>query len=370
MRGRLLLQAECVTARDQGEWNAFAAREPAFSLLQSWEWGEFKEKLGWRAFRVAVRQKGDIVAGAQLLIKSLLPGLASVAYIPRGPIGNWFETGIADQLLSELHKLARSQRAVFLKIEPPLPDEPAFHQMLKQHHFRMSRHTNQPRVTLIVNLEQELGDIAGQMRKKTRQYIRKAERDGITVRTGYCEDLPTFYEVMRVTSRRGRFPHRARSYYEHEWQAFADKGQAVLLMAMHKDQVQAVRSAYCFGKHAAEFHGGSLDAAADLHANYLLVWEAVKWAKAQGCCTYDLWGIPEEIGRTAPQGNALPVSGRTDGLWGVYRFKSGFSKDLVRYVGAYDYVYSSLLYALIENRFVSTSTLEQLAAWMDVFRFN
>jgi peptidoglycan pentaglycine glycine transferase (the first glycine) len=364
------MQVECLTARDKGEWNAFAAQEPHFGLLQSWEWGEFKEKLGWRPFRVAVKKKGRIVAGAQMLIKSLIPRLASVAYVPRGPIGDWLDTGIADRLLAELHVLARGHRAVFLKIEPPLLDEPAFHQMLEQNGFRISSHTNQPRATLIVNLDQKLDDILGQMRKKTRQYVRKAEREGVTVRIGSRKDLAMFYDIMRFTSRRGHFPHRSRSYYEHEWQIFADNKQAVLLTAVYEGQIQAVRTAHCFGKHAAEFHAGSWDSSADLHANYLLVWEAIKWARAQGCCSYDLWGIPGEIGLTLSEGNSLPVSDRTDGLWGVYRFKTGFSKNLVRYIGAYDYVYVPLLYALIASRLLSADMLDRLAAWMDEFRSN
>jgi peptidoglycan pentaglycine glycine transferase (the first glycine) len=37
---------------------------------------------------------------------------------------------------------------------------------------------------------------------------------------------------------------------------------------------------------------------------------------------------------------------RSDGLWGVYRFKRGFGGRVVRSVGAWDYVYSPLLYWL------------------------
>jgi lipid II:glycine glycyltransferase (peptidoglycan interpeptide bridge formation enzyme) len=359
------MQVECGISTDQEEWNAFVAQEPSFGLLQSWEWGEFKEKLGWKAFRIAAKQDGHVVAGAQMLISSVIPGLASVAYIPRGPIGNWLDTEIADRLLNELHQIARSHKAAFLRIEPPLLNEPVFHRILEQHHFRASPNTNQPRATIIVNLDQELDDILMQMRKKTRQHVRKAVREGITVRIGCRGDLSTFYDVMRYTSRRKHFPHRSRDYYEHEWQTFADSEQTVLLMAVHRNQIEAVDEVYCFGKHAAEFHAGSLDSSENLYANYLLVWEAIKWAKARGCRTCDMWGIPDEISQILADGNDPPASDRTDGLWGVYQFKRGFSRNIVCYVGAYDYVYSTLLYALISNRLFNVDTLQWVEAWLD-----
>ena len=53
---------------------------------------------------------------------------------------------------------------------------------------------------------------------------------------------------------------------------------------------------------------------------------------------YDLWGIPDvgEDPETAPLG-------------GVQRFKEGFGGEIVRYVGAYDYLYHPRLYRLMER---------------------
>ena len=61
----------------------------------------------------------------------------------------------------------------------------------------------------------------------------------------------------------------------------------------------------------------------------------MRWARANGCTTYDLFGIPDEVGQDPDRYARLAVD-RTDGLWGVYRFKRGFGGRTVRYVGAYD----------------------------------
>lgn len=51
------MQVKHISANQREEWNAFAAREPSFALLQSWEWGEFKENLGWKVYRIAVLEQ-------------------------------------------------------------------------------------------------------------------------------------------------------------------------------------------------------------------------------------------------------------------------------------------------------------------------
>ncbi len=354
-----------ITSERREEWNSFVARERSFGLLQSWEWGEFKEKLGWKAFRITVEEEEQIVAGAQVLIKSFGMGLGSVVYIPRGPIGNWLDSEIAAKLLSELHRVARRHRAIFLKMEPPLLFNPRTCQILETHQFERSPYTNQPRATIQIDLTRDLDDILKEMRKKTRQYIGGAGRSGIIVKIGAREDLPAFYDLMRMTARREGFAARTCAYHEHEWEAFATSKQVVLLMAIYQGQLLAVRTVYYFGKNAAEFHAGSISKFTNLHPNYLLAWEAIKWAKERKCCTYDLWGIPEEIGQAVSEGKDAPVSDRTDGLWGVYRFKSGFSKKILFYIGAYDYIYRPFLYGLIRNKVFNAERIERIAIWIE-----
>lgn len=362
------MEVKYKTLECRAEWNDFIAKEPAFGLLQSWEWGEFKEKLGWKAFRIAIEQKGEIIAGAQLLIKSFIPGLASFAYIPRGPVGNWLNPEIAPRLFSEIHRVALRYKAIFLKIEPPLINDRGIDRILRRFNFRSSASTNQPRATIILDLKMDLNDILIQMRKKTRQYISAAGREGISIRVGTSEDLAAFYRMIRATSQREHFPSRVRSYYELEWQTFAASEQSILLIANYRDQPIAVRTAHFLGKHAAEFHAASAYGFPRLHPNYLLVWEAIKWAKQKGCLTYDLWGIPDEIGQINYEGNDLPISNRTDGLWGVYRFKSGFSKNVVYYIGAYDFVYNFPFYKLVTNKIFNRELLNRVSVLTDLLK--
>jgi lipid II:glycine glycyltransferase (peptidoglycan interpeptide bridge formation enzyme) len=180
------------------------------------------------------------------------------------------------------------------------------------------------------------------MKSKTRYNIRLAGRKGVAVREGTAEDLPGFCCLMQITGQRDGFGIHSKSYYETAYQLFVPQGLAKLFLATYEDRVLAGIMAFAFGQRAWYMYGASSDEHRDLMPNYLLQWEAIQWAKERGCLTYDLWGVPDEEEEVLEK----EFLERSDGLWGVYRFKRGFGGQVVHYLGAYDYVYSPLLYRL------------------------
>jgi lipid II:glycine glycyltransferase (peptidoglycan interpeptide bridge formation enzyme) len=66
----------------------------------------------------------------------------------------------------------------------------------------------------------------------------------------------------------------------------------------------------------------------------------MRLAKARGCRSYDLWGIPDADESQLE----AEFTQRSDGLWGVYRFKRGFGGQVLRSAPAYLKVYKPLLY--------------------------
>ncbi len=79
---------------------------------------------------------------------------------------------------------------------------------------------------------------------------------------------------------------------------------------------------------------------------YAAQWAGIRWAKARGCTSYDLWGIPDAAEEELEAG----FTDRQDGLWPVYRFKRGFGGEIKRTVGAADRVYNKLLHRLYTRR--------------------
>ena len=357
-----------VTSSRREEWNAFASREQSFALLQSWEWGEFKEKMGWKAFRIALEERGLFIAGAQMLVKSLPLGLASVAYIPRGPIGNWVNDDVSPRLFNELHQIAKNNRAIFLKIEPSLLYNPDDEKYLQRFQFISNPYTNQPRATIIIDLSNELDAIMAQFHHKTRYNIRLAERKGVTVHVGNREHLPILERLTKILKYRAGFSPRKLKYYEHEWETFDPLERIKLFVAFYQGEPLAVNVSALFGEHAAYIHGASSNEHRNLMPNHILMWEAIKWAKQHNCRTFDLWGIPEEVGMEVFDGKDLPASTHTDGLWGVYRFKSGFSKNVLLYMKAHDFAYAPFLYKLYSNNLFNSDRLDRIIVWMDAFK--
>jgi lipid II:glycine glycyltransferase (peptidoglycan interpeptide bridge formation enzyme) len=201
------------------------------------------------------------------------------------------------------------------------------------------------------------------MRKTTRRNIKDAAKEGVTIRIGCQEDLPAFYKLMQITSKRAGFSIRPFDYYLNEWHTLTQNGLSLMLMAFYNDKLLAMAIFYHFGTHAALFHQASSNEYENLNPNSLLVWEGIKHFKEKGCWSFDLWGIADEVGKIFSQGGEFPGHERTDGLWGVYQFKSGFSKNIVYYIGAYDYIYQPYLYKIISSRIFNTK-LERISIWL------
>jgi lipid II:glycine glycyltransferase (peptidoglycan interpeptide bridge formation enzyme) len=353
------LDISVVRSENRDRWNQLALNSPRFNLMQSFEWGELKRALGWKVVRIAVCYEDEYIAGTQILFYPIIRGLFSIAYIPRGPLAQPKDFTILESLFAVTNKIAKQERAIFLKIEPDWEYSVSNSQILNKYGFQLSQHTNQPRASLILDISSDPDTILARMSKSTRRNIRIAHRRGVHMREGNRKDLKIFYELLQLTAARSKFPIRKFDYYEKEWDIFSEKGQVCLLLAEYQKQVIATRMVFTFGSQAAQFHSASSGEYGNVKANHLLVWEAILWAKSLGCLSYDLWGIPDEVGELHYRGEDIPTI-KEGGLWGVYQFKKGFGGNVVYYVGAYDYVYSNIIYALSINGFFRKFSIEQV----------
>jgi peptidoglycan pentaglycine glycine transferase (the first glycine) len=328
-------------------WDGFVVSQPGGHLLQSWGWGDFKARFGWQPLRIALSQNGHLVAAMQALLRRLPVG--KMAYAPKGPVLGRQDDPIAEKLLQAAHRALRQSGAIFLKIEPDWPDTPEAQTWVQRRGFHQSAQTIQPRHTILVDLDRSEEAILEGMKPKWRYNTRLAERKGVRVREGNAADLDSFYGLMQLTEERDEFAVHSREYYEQVWQEFAPRAQAGLMLAEHEGQILAGLMAFAFGRKAWYMYGASANEKRHLMPNHLLQWEAMRWAKSQGCQSYDLWGIPDLDVATleaAVQEDKTPTA-PPPALWGVYKFKRGFGGQPVQYVGAWDYVYRPLLYSLL-----------------------
>lgn len=331
-------------------WDAFVAAHPQGNLLQQSAWGELKAGFGWRARRLALLgADGRIVAGALLLLRARF-GL-SVAYTPRGPLLAGDET--ADRLLlAGLERVARRARAVLLRLEPNLTEEhadaDALHSSMLLRGLRPAD-TIQPRSSIHVDLAPAETAILAACSKGHRADIRRAERNGVVVRVGGEEDLTLFHAIMAATGVRAGFGVHSEGYYHEAWRRFQPRSR--LLIAEVEGRAAAAHLVFTDARRGLYLYSGADEAGLKSGANHLLEWHAMRWAKSLGCAEYDLWGIPDALGRAAAETDesvraALEEAAKADPLIGVYRFKKGFGGRVVRYLPAYDRVLIAPLYGL------------------------
>jgi peptidoglycan pentaglycine glycine transferase (the first glycine) len=324
-------------SEDQAAWDQLLAAHRDGHLLQSWAWGQLKARFGWSVERLAVGQ-----ACAQVLYRPLPGGMGSIAYVPKGPAMDYGDQAACHALLAALRPLAQRRRALCLKIEPNLEEDLGLAHRLRALGFRPSPQSIQPPRTILIDLAAEPDALLQRMKPKTRYNIRLAARKGVTVRLGDAGDLAAFYDLLEATGQRDGFHIHSRDYYQAAHELFVPAGHGCLLLAEHEGELLAGLVAFAFGNAACYMYGASSDEKRNLMPTYPLQWEAMLWARAKGCRVYDLWGVPDEDKATLE----AEFSERSDGLWGVYRFKRGFGGRVVRTAGAWDLVYAPLRYRL------------------------
>lgn len=339
---------------DRATWDAALLGLPAPHVLQTWEWGAVKSQTGWSTRRILwTGGDGSPRAAASFLLRQLPRLPIGVAYVPKGPVLDWSDASVAEEVLAALELEARSRRAIFVKIDPDVSPDGAVGRgltdMLRRRGWLASAEQIQFRNTALLDLRPGEDVLLAGMKPKWRYNIRLAERRGVWVRKGTVEDLPTFYNLYQETGARDGFLVRPFAYYEHTWRTFmepvdASAPSAHLLLAEVEGAAVAGLILFCFGSTAWYMYGASSDRQRQLMPNHLLQWEAMRLARGRGCRLYDLLGAPDVLQESDP-------------MWGVWRFKEGFGASFAPHIGAWDYpvwrsrywVYSSLMPRVLDR---------------------
>jgi peptidoglycan pentaglycine glycine transferase (the first glycine) len=327
-------------------WDNFVTAHEQGHFLQSWGWGTLKASADWHPLRVVLwdTQQEQIAAGAQILRRTVAhmpPRLGHLAYIPRGPVLNWSrqeDSGSTSSEVSELFfvqllSFLRKQGAIALHVELPLEvDEEDGIQAcrtLATLHFRPARPL-QPIRTILLDLIPDEQSLLASMKEKWRYNIRLAGRKGVQVRPARGkEDVQAWYRLLQTTGQRDAFGIHSFDYYWRAWQIFEPLQQVQLFLAEYEGQLLAGIFVGYMARQAIYLYGASGNEYRNLMPNYLLQWEAIRWAKARGATSYDFWGIPE-------------TDDAEEAMAGVYRFKSGWGGRVVRFAGNYERVFHPL----------------------------
>jgi len=176
------------------------------------------------------------------------------------------------------------------------------------------------RVTLIIDLTQDLDTIWGNMGKKSCRYeIKRAMREGIQVRLN--QDYQEFYELNRTFRQQKGLPVASEDFD-------VMRNYGPLFTAVLDGEIIGGQLYLEDNNHIMWLYGASKRLEVDKQkaiiigcANRLMIWEAIKYAKEKGIKVFDMGGI-------------YTGEDRNDPRYTINTFKRSFGGELVT-----DYAY-------------------------------
>lgn len=312
----------------QAEWDEIVRTVAPHSFLQSWNWGEFHKKTGHTVVRVGMFYDARCVIAAQLIVVRAKRG--SFLLCPHGPLFiDLAQTKPAlESLLSELKILAKSHHCGFIRICPLDKKSEENHALYANLGFRDAPTHVHPELTWVLDIKSSDDELLQQMRKTTRYSIKKAEKDGVTIRQSTtADDVETFWKVYQETVTRQQFTPFSKDFLKKQFVTFQQSNQALWFFADYQGEtISAAMIVYdqlCGYYH----HGASTQAHKKVPASYLIQWHAIQEAKRRGCQLYNFYGVVPESEVNHP--------------WaGLSLFKRGFGGFEEAYVHAQDFVLS------------------------------
>jgi lipid II:glycine glycyltransferase (peptidoglycan interpeptide bridge formation enzyme) len=308
--------------------------------LQLWGWGEAKSTGSWTARRLRIVDGETNIGLVQVLVRALPWPFKALSYVPRGPVicdaagATGYGVGHAGRralvVATVVDWCRRNVGGVGVTFEPDWLEGTR----VEVPKMRPARNTILIPSTLIFDLSQSEETLQSAMTKKTRQYIRKSQREDLEFREVKSKhELAQCLDIYRATAQRAGFGIHEDSYYE---LVKSELGDNAPIFAAFARSVEGGRHdrAVAFVWLAAssvtsfELYGGMNDDGQRMRANYALKWFAMQQMAERGIRRYDVNGLLND---------------------GVSTFKRGFASHEDMLIGTIDVPLNGFLYGLWER---------------------
>ncbi|OGY17538.1 MAG: hypothetical protein A2784_01380 [Candidatus Chisholmbacteria bacterium RIFCSPHIGHO2_01_FULL_48_12] len=295
--------------------------------LQSWEWGEFRQKTGVKVIRLGAFESNKLVKGYQVTIHRVPKTSMNVAYFPKGDVPD-------EMQVEALKRIGGDNNCLFVKLEPNIMANEAVQQYLTSHGCKEGRPLF-TRYTFQLDLSKSEAELLAAMKPKTRYNIGVAQRYGVEVAEAVdAQAIEEFVRLTAETTKRQGFYAHDEKYQRLMWETLAPTGMARMLLARYQGKVLAAWVVLVFNGVIYYPYGASSSENREVMASNLMMWEVIRLGKSLGCKTLDMWGA---LG---------PNPNQKDPWYGFHRFKEGYGGQLVEFVGSFDLVLSNTWYGL------------------------
>jgi lipid II:glycine glycyltransferase (peptidoglycan interpeptide bridge formation enzyme) len=296
--------------------------------LQTYEWGEFREKTGVKVIRRGFFENEKLISGFQLTIHKIPKTPWTIGYLPKGDMST-------KELLEELKKIGKEERCVFIQLEPNATT--TTHQF-KSLNLPTAAHPLFTKYTFMLDLTQSEEELLKNMHPKGRYNIRVAQKHGVEVVEDSSEKaFEAYLRLTKETTTRQKFYAHTERYHRLQWQTLPhtltkNTLSSHLFLAKYNGKILTAWIVFVFKDELFYPYGASSSENREVMASNLMMWEVIRFGKKLGLKTFDMWGA---MG---------PNPDKKDPWYGFHNFKEKYGPKHVEFIGSYDLILNPLLY--------------------------
>lgn len=321
------------------EWDQFVLNSPDGHYTQTALWSEAKIMQGWSPLRITIKENEDILAGAQVLSRSL-PLVGLMGYISKGPICRTDDPLMIAKILEKIFKVCEDHRIMYMCIQPPDQGELIVQTLIEMGLAKSTQGDLEKPATIIIDLRPDEEGILAQIKPKRRRYFNHAEKHGFVFREGLQEDLCAFCTLHDQTGERDHFETQCEGFFQKLWEVFSPHGYIHLFVGEFEGEPVTSELAITFKDTFQGFRIGWSGKYSNMHPNEGMMRHTILWAKSHGYLNYDLGGIDKKTAIALRNGEPIP-----ENIIGTYtEYKLRFSENVILYPETYQKVFNSALY--------------------------
>jgi lipid II:glycine glycyltransferase (peptidoglycan interpeptide bridge formation enzyme) len=338
--------------------------------LQSWEWGEFRERTGLKIIRRGIYINNKLTGAFQLTLHPVPKTPYTIGYLPKGE----FPTG---EVIEELQKIGKEEKCIFIQLEPNIYRNDQYQITNDKYQIVQSAHPLFTKYTFILDLTKSEEQLLKSMHPKTRYNIKVARKHGVEVQEDNSpEAFRRYWQLTEETTKRQGFYAHTKRYHQLQWELFGhqlsdvsyqqsvsqlsvhqshktdkqkteeletgnrkpitdnNKLTSHLFTARYQDKILTTMLFFVFKDTLYYPYGASSNQHRNVMHSTLTMWEAIRFGKKLGLKKFDMWG-------------ALGTDPDPKDSWiGFHTFKQRYGPEHVEFIGSYDLIINPLLYHL------------------------